>query len=207
MPNHSYNIISAEYKYADKLKEIAEVGLCRYYFPMPEELDDSVSGSESAKPEWQKKRSKELKEKYGYDNWYGWCCHNWGTKWGCYDNVIDDAVYTFTSAWCPPSNRMLEALAKDIPNFVFTFEEETGWGGEHQYQDGKLMEKTEYDSPDFYEVDWDVRIPPGELYQLKEPYTNLDGTFPAGFYAYGNLQEYYGSTIDEAIEDYNKTSY
>ena len=207
MPNHTYNIISAEYKYADKLKEIAEVGLCRYYFPMPEELDDSVSGSESAKPEWQKKRSKELKEKYGYDNWYGWCCHNWGTKWGCYDNVIDDAVYTFTSAWCPPSNRVLEALAKDIPNFVFTFEEETGWGGEHQYQDGKLMEKTEYDGPDFYEVDWDVRIPSGELYQLKEPYTNLDGTFPAGFYAYGSLQEYYGSTIDEAIEDYNKTSY
>lgn len=202
MPNHSYNIISVEKKYADRLMEIANEGLCRYYFPMPEELDDSVSGSESAKPDWQKKSSEELKEKYGFDNWYDWCCHNWGTKWGCYDNQIDDGVYTFTSAWCPPNDRVLEALAKDIPNFVFTFEEETGWGGEYQYQDGKLLESMVYDSPDFWDVDWDARIPAGELYQLKKPYTNSEGTFDAGFYAHASLQEYYGSDINDAIEGY-----
>ncbi len=207
MPNHTYSTISVEEKYADKLKDIAEVGLCRYYFPMPEELDGSVSGSESAKPEWQKERSSQLKVKYGFDDWYGWCLHNWGTKWGCYDNVIDDAVYTFTSAWCPPDSRVFEALAKDIPDFVFTFEEETGWGGEHQYKDGVLLNKFEYDSPDFYEVDWDARIPSGELYQLKEPYTNSEGTFDAGFYACASLHEYYGSDINDAIEEYNKTSY
>ena len=207
MPNNTYNTISVEEKYADKLKEIAEVGLCRYYFPMPEELNESVSGSETAKPEWQKKKSKELKEKYGYDNWYGWCNHNWGTKWGCYDNDVDNGDYTFTSAWSPPCDAVFVALAKDIPDFVFTFEEETGWGGEYIFKDGKLFEKTEYDSPDFYEVDWDARIPSGELYQLKEPYTNLEGTFDAGFYAYASLHEYYGSNIDDAIKEYTKTSY
>ena len=64
MPNHSYNKISVEKKYADRLMEIANEGLCRYYFPMPEELDVSVSGSESEKPDWQKKSSEELKENY-----------------------------------------------------------------------------------------------------------------------------------------------
>jgi len=202
MPNHTYNIISVEEKYADKLKEIAEVGLCRYYFPMPEELDGSKSGSESIKPEWQKKSSEELKEKYGADNWYDWCIYNWGTKWGCYDSQIDDGVYDFVTAWCPPNDRVFEALAKDIPDFVFTFEEETGWGGEYQYQDGKVLESMVYDSPNFYDVDWDARIPARKLYQLKKPYTNSEGTFPAGFYAYASLQEYYGSDISEAIKSY-----
>ena len=48
MPNHVFNHISVEEQYADKLQEIAKVGLCRYYRPMPEELTDSVSGSENA---------------------------------------------------------------------------------------------------------------------------------------------------------------
>jgi len=31
-----------------------------------------VNGSENAKPEFQKKQSEQLIEKYGFDNWYDW---------------------------------------------------------------------------------------------------------------------------------------
>ena len=43
MPNHVYSIISVEEKYIDKLEEISKVGLCRYYMPMPLELEKSSS--------------------------------------------------------------------------------------------------------------------------------------------------------------------
>jgi len=202
MPNHTYSTISVEEKYTDKLKAIAEVGLCRYYFPMPEELEGSKSGSESIKPEWQKKRSRELKSKYGFDNWYDWCCHNWGTKWGCYDSQIDGGVYDFVSAWCPPGTNVIEALAKDIPSFVFTFEEETGWGGEHQYQDGKLLDKFEYDSPDWEEVgEQNDRDGYGvSITKLSKPYRNSEGNFDAGYYADYCLQEYLADNLEDALE-------
>ena len=43
MPNHVYNVITVEEKYAEKLAEIAKVGLCRYYKPMPEDLKGTTS--------------------------------------------------------------------------------------------------------------------------------------------------------------------
>ena len=42
------------------------------------------------------------------DNWYDWCCTNWGTKWdinkvAMIDDVEEDAVtFGFDSAWAPP---------------------------------------------------------------------------------------------------------
>ena len=152
MPNHVYSSISVEEKYADKLKEIAEVGLCRYYLPMPKDLDGSVSGSENLKPEWQKEKSKEFIEKYGVDNWYDWCCNNWGTKWGCYDNEVDGGLYTFTTAWSPPCDSIIEKLLNDIPTFDFTWEEEQGFGSEYVFEDGILTSKRQWDLPNWEEV-------------------------------------------------------
>ena len=43
MPNHCYAQITVEKKYEKKLAEIAKVGLCRYYRPMPEELEQTTS--------------------------------------------------------------------------------------------------------------------------------------------------------------------
>ena len=43
MPNHVYNSISVEEEYAEKLAEIAKVGLCRYYKPMPDDLQGTTS--------------------------------------------------------------------------------------------------------------------------------------------------------------------
>ena len=90
----------------------AEEGILNVIAPIPAELKDSVSGSESAKPEWQKKNSGKLKMKYGYDNWYDWCLNNWGTKWdlceyyGVDVKDLDDETSTISfntqSAWSPP---------------------------------------------------------------------------------------------------------
>ena len=92
--------------------------------PMPNELSDTVSGSENAKPEWQKEQSKKLKAKYGADNWYDWSINNWGTKWNACntevelnENVLN---YTFETAWDAPREivraleHMKETILKDI---------------------------------------------------------------------------------------------
>ena len=42
------------------------------------------------------------------DNWYGWCCSNWGTKWDVVqpyvsDDVEEDSItVSFDTAWGPP---------------------------------------------------------------------------------------------------------
>lgn len=203
MPNHVYSSISVEEKYADKLKEIAEVGLCRYYLPMPEELDGSVSGSENAKPEWQKEKSKELIDKYGADNWYDWCCNNWGTKWGCYDNEVDGGLYTFTTAWGPIADHIIKKLMEDIPSFNYSFEEEQGWGGERLVENGRTVHLYDYDTPS-----WEL-VPKAEklgleICFLSEDYKNPEGKFEKGYYAHWSLHEFLSRDLDEAIKIYNE---
>jgi len=42
------------------------------------------------------------------DNWYSWCCSNWGTKWDIAnafvsDDVEEDSItFSFDTAWGPP---------------------------------------------------------------------------------------------------------
>lgn len=53
------------------------------------------------------------------DTYDGHCLH-WGTKWDACDVKLehhDDAhtVYFFQTAWSPPSNKILEAIAKMCP--------------------------------------------------------------------------------------------
>jgi len=92
--------------------------------PMPEELIGTVSGSEDAKPEWQKQRSAELIKKYGADNWYNWCATNWSTKWGAYDiadpvrNDDGSITYRFDTAWSPPVT-WLEKTSELFPSLTF----------------------------------------------------------------------------------------
>ena len=51
--------------------------------------------------------------------------HHWGTKWNAYDIEFshgdDTTVYTFLTAWCPPSKDMvLEAMAR-FPALTYEF--------------------------------------------------------------------------------------
>jgi len=117
--------------------------------PMPEELKGSVSGSESAKPDWQKERSKELVKKYGADNWYDWHNNNWGTKWNAYDQgeveEIDEGIrYRFDTAWCPP-DAWIVTTSEQFPKLTFTNKwiEEDCHAGTFVVQNGEVCIATD----------------------------------------------------------------
>jgi hypothetical protein len=79
---------------------VAELGFCiSRFIPIPEELVGTRSPVVKPNPK--------LTKKYGADNWYDWCCNNWGTKWdveGQEAGVSKGKLgYTFDSAWAPPS--------------------------------------------------------------------------------------------------------
>ena len=158
MPNHVYHTISISIK--DITKEKQEIlnniekagGICRYYKPMPQELDGSTSPARIGDGENDtitEERSAELKHKYGYDNWYDWCCNNWGTKWGCFDFEIEDAQLTFTTAWSPMQYTIIELMSQDFPNMLWNYEEEQGWGAEISIEEGEFVDVVQYDTPNW----------------------------------------------------------
>lgn len=63
--------------------------------------------------------------KYGSDNWYDWCCANWGTKWNSSDVSLDEGIesldYRFNTAWSPPEP-VIKKLAKLFPDCDITHE-------------------------------------------------------------------------------------
>ena len=98
------------------------------------------------------------------DNWYNWNVRNWGTKWdvAVWDNdeypdtellehVSNDQdqwiVYRMNTAWSPPVPA-LEKLSALYPSAVITleYEEETGWGGELEFVNGKITAESTYDN-------------------------------------------------------------
>ena len=91
-----------------------------------------------------------LEKHHGFDNWYDWSWENWGTKWGTYDNKFfeKDREYTYTTAWSPLSEDIIEMLAKYIPTFKYHWEEEQGYGAESEYENGERVFYEEYDIPD-----------------------------------------------------------
>lgn len=91
-----------------ELKEFVKQGEEAFSFqailPMPSELENTTGPS--PEPNY------DLQERYGADNWYTWCCKNWGTKWDCSDSDvavdwgsgedIEFLHYTFDTPWGPP---------------------------------------------------------------------------------------------------------
>ena len=151
MPNWVRNCISVEKKYVEKLKEISEVGLARYYMPFPEDLKNikaPVKIGETISIE----DSKALIKTYGYNNWYDWCNHNWGTKWGCCRNHFIDNEYWFDTAWSTIGENILDMLSEDIPDFSFAWEEEQGFGEKWKCENGILTKIEYWELPDWNEL-------------------------------------------------------
>ena len=215
MPNHCYAQITVSEKYRKKLEEIAKVGLCRYYRPMPKELVNTSSPARVVTQEEYDKqmeknktddfksypltidRQKMLLDLYGADNWYDWAHKYWGTKWGCYDNDYSHGTYSFTSAWGPVSGDIMDMFLNDIPTFDYSYEEEQGWGAEFNIVDGEQVNMLEWECPDWEETDHD------DIYFLATKHMNSQGTFLVGYYLYGSLDEYVGDNLEEAIEELN----
>jgi hypothetical protein len=82
--------------------------------PMPVELVGTRSPSLKTDPF--------LIAKYGSDNWYDWCCKNWGTKWNASAEAEPHLnakgtrlTYFFATAWSTPAP-VLEKLAEKFPD-------------------------------------------------------------------------------------------
>lgn len=99
-----------------KGRRIIELDLNKF-IPMPRPLRYTSSPNRSADAAL-------LRKKYTYDNWYDWSISNWGTKWGCYDTTVTEPVgghmdYTFSTAWSPFSDNVLEAMMRKFPELEF----------------------------------------------------------------------------------------
>jgi len=86
-------------------------------------------------------------------NWYNWNISNWGVKWDAkVENVeVQDELvsYHFESPWGIPDPHMFLEMSKKFPAIAFThyYEEEQGWGGEYEFQNGEVSEEREWDIP------------------------------------------------------------
>jgi hypothetical protein len=81
--------------------------------------EDDIEG----KLEFEKK-IEELKQKYGYTDWYNWRVDNWGTKWDVAETyILDDEDEFFSvqynTAWAP-NIEWVRYVAKQFPELTFT---------------------------------------------------------------------------------------
>ena len=97
MPNWCQNVIYVSHEDKNKMVALKDAiinhELCDHIMPMPEELKDTTSPSDSP-------------------NWYDWACEHWGTKWDICSSHDTDEIYSaddgetyvfkFDTAWSPP---------------------------------------------------------------------------------------------------------
>lgn len=119
MPNWCENSVTLRHTDPAMIKRVVDGynndKLFGEFFPCPEELTDTVSGSVGA-PDSQEQQDhvakvKDNREKFGYRDWYEWQVNEWGTKWdtgsGDGDTITVDEGATevglyFNTAWSPP---------------------------------------------------------------------------------------------------------
>ena len=170
MPNHITNHLSFTGVESKVNELLSAVKGTKYDFdietfsPIPEQLKNTTSPakivSEDEYKLWVKRKGKNeltdyelmivpmtkeisdnLIKKYGVNNWYEWCCANWGTKWGAYDVEKNGDSFEFLSAWSTPMEAMLSLskLYPEVEIFVRYFDEDFGSNvGEYKLLGGKI---------------------------------------------------------------------
>jgi hypothetical protein len=105
MPNWCGNTLTLTHEDPAMIRRakaaFAEGCLLEEFIPVPAGLKGTTSPNRDGTAE-------ELREKYGYSDWYDFCVNEWGTKWDIGDGngiqTWDDheLVVYFDSAWSPP---------------------------------------------------------------------------------------------------------
>ena len=150
MPNWCDNQLSitGPNSVIDKIEKIVKAedthentGLLHFFHPMPKELEGTTSPSSSAK------KPQPMIE--GFDCWYDWRVHNWGTKWElCEFYGVDRQYHSeqnegestisfgFSSAWAPPINAYEKFLENNSDCSVRAFYYEGGCDFMGEWYDG-----------------------------------------------------------------------
>lgn len=88
-------------------------------------------------------------------NWYNWNINNWGVKWDASDVEVyrdesDGVLYKFSTPWSTVTTLLVMHLSTRYPELIFNYdyEEEQGWGGEIQFQNGEITSSHEWDIPE-----------------------------------------------------------
>tara|TARA_R100000935_G_scaffold15127_1_gene30073 strand:- start:9918 stop:10508 length:591 start_codon:yes stop_codon:yes gene_type:complete len=185
MPNHVMSGIQIGNDMTTKQRDILKywestlnseepVALCRHYLP-------------------------EINKGDADHKWYEWRLHNWNTKWGCYDIEIDinEGSINFSSAWSCIGMNIIELFSKDFPDFIYHWEEENGWGGEMEYENGEQIMHDEYDEPNFdEEIEYTYKKKTYHLSKLLDEHPNYDGGI--GYYCDWWGMEFLGTSLVEA---------
>jgi len=104
-----------------------------------------------------KEQSNKLIKKHGFNDWYSWQVHNWGTKWNAYEIGawslgFEGAEIIFCTAWSPPIAFLVNASKKfqDL-TFEIKYSDEGGaFVGKTIIEKGETQEELE---PDWYSLD------------------------------------------------------
>lgn len=142
MPNWCYNALEIEVSNNKQLEEVIQAITndskqpidFERLLPTPAELL-AVSAPNEENPQ-------EMKDKYGFPDWYAWRCARWGTKWNASSSEINltsptSLSLTFNTAWSPPLP-IIERIADKFPYAEIThyWSTEEGYWGEDSYSDG-----------------------------------------------------------------------
>ena len=221
MSNQVYSTIRIEKELTkEQLKILNSISnsrsICGYYYPMPKDLEigsggtlikaREILGDEFGVIPEDKQGLSDLdfiearqsfinERKHGAKDWYDWKNKYYGTKWGDYDLQINDCYITFTTAWSPLSDNIINKFAKDFPDFTYEWEEEQGFGASFEYIEGEENLIEDWDIPNMEEIE----INDDYIYRLKSPYRDLE----LGYYSEWNPSEdsYLGETLEEAKEN------
>ncbi len=93
---------------------------------------------------------------YGFTTWYGWCNHNWGTKWNAMDTkILDEDTIEFDTAWSNP-DPIMEKLGEMYPGIHVEHwwaDEDVGSNTGHRVMfDGGVVEERFDGDSDAYSI-------------------------------------------------------
>jgi hypothetical protein len=128
------------------------------FIPIPADLKitSGFLGDPAEQKELERQTAENVK-KYGYGNWYDYCCGEWGTKWdvggdGQSDIHPDGKMLhtSFDSAWSPPTRayEKLEQLGFGVNAMYY----EGGMGYAGTYSDG-VDEEISFDNMNADEIE------------------------------------------------------
>jgi hypothetical protein len=148
MPNWCYNNLDITANTPEQKEMLERVsraepaeGFISLFMPLPEILKDTTSPTPQNIDEVQQQT---MIAQTGFDNWYDWQVHNWGTKW---DPEVMSADWdgetlsvSFDSAWAPPIAFYEWLQEQGYTVYANYYEPGMDYGGFYEDGDDRYME-------------------------------------------------------------------